>query len=204
MTIALRITIALFALLFSLPLSAIAQARSEESNPSTELPQQAGLGRDEKRVMEYLLKEWGQDFSITSVDIAIKALRLKASDAFRFRVGNYIKNHPELHRVIRQWGWQTVVLTPDEKLVARAIVNAERSKQKVPSIPEIARLVELSKKEAENAVAVLARYGILKRDRKAGGAGYVAAEPRYLNWQPWLDFQFHEVTLSSGRTFTVN
>jgi len=181
------------------------EARSEESSQPADAPKLTGLGRDERRVVQYLLKDWGQDFSITSVDIATKALGLKASGAFRFRVGDYIKNHPELHQVIRQWGWQTVVLTPDQKLVARAIVNAERHKEKAPSITEVAKGTGLSKKEAENAVAILARFGILKRDDSAGGVGYVAAEPRYLNWQPWLDFQFHQATLaSSGRSFAVN
>jgi hypothetical protein len=96
------------------------------------------------------------------------------------------------------------VLTPNEKLVARAIVNAERDKKTVPSRSELATLVGISEKDSEDAIRMLARFGILKRDRSAGGVGYVAAAPRYLNWQPWLDFQFHRVTLSSGRTFCVN
>ena len=25
-----------------------------------------------------------------------------------------------------------------------------------------------------------------------------------MNWQPWLDFQFHRITLASGRRFCVN
>ncbi len=33
---------------------------------------------------------------------------------------------------------------------------------------------------------MLARLGILKRDKSVGGIGYAAAETRYLNWQPWL------------------
>jgi len=51
---------------------------------------------------------------------------------------------------------------------------------------------------------MLARLGILKRDKSVGGIGYAAAETRYLNWQPWLDFQFHRVALSSGRIFNTN
>jgi hypothetical protein len=51
---------------------------------------------------------------------------------------------------------------------------------------------------------MLARLGILKRDKAVGGIGYAAAETRYLNWQPWLDFQFHRVALSSGRIFNTN
>jgi len=182
------------------------EVRKSESNPAPK-PNLSGLKADEKKVVEYLLKDWrdgADDYSITSVDIAMDALRLPASGGTRFRVGNYLKNHPELDEVLRQWGWQTVVLTPNEKLVARAIVNAERDKQKSPGKSDLARLVGISEKESDDALRTLSFFGILKRDRSAGGVGYIAAAPRYVNWQPWLDFQFHRITLSSGRIFCVN
>jgi hypothetical protein len=182
------------------------EIKKAESNATTK-PNLAGLKGDERRVVEYLLNdwnEWTEDYSITTVDIAMEALRLPPSSEMRFRIGKYIKNHPELHEVPRQWGWQTVVLTPSEKLVARAIVNAERDKQNAPARYDLAGLAGITEKEAEDAVRTLSRFGILKRSRSAGGVGYIAASPRYLNWQPWLDFQFHRITLSSGRTFCVN
>jgi len=180
------------------------EARRAESIAAPQNAGLAGLKGNDRRVVEYLLNEWGKDFSITSVDMAMDALKIRPSDDMRFRIGNHIKNHPELHEVIRRWGWETIVLTPNEKLVARAIVNAERDKQKLPAKGEIARMVGISEKEVERGVETLGRYEILKRDRSAGGIGYVATKPRYVNWQPWLDFQFHRVTLASGRTFAVN
>ncbi len=83
-------------------------------------------------------------------------------------------------------------------------MNAERDKQSPPSTADLTRMVGISEKEAQNAVEVLARFGILKRNRSVGGVGYVAAEPRYVNWTPWLDFQFHRMSLSSGRIFNTN
>jgi hypothetical protein len=180
------------------------EAATAGASATPQNPGLVGLTGNERRVVEYLLKDWGTDFSVTSVDIAMDALKLRRSDELRFRIGNHIKNHPELHAVLRRWGWETVVLTPNEKLVARAIVNAERDKQRPPSKAELAKMVGMSAKEVERAVEVLARYGILKRDRSVGGVGYVATKPRYVNWQPWLDFQFHRVTIASGRTFCVN
>jgi len=178
--------------------------KKAESDGDADSPRLIGLKADEQKVVRYLLKDWGQDFSITSVDIAMEALGLRQSDEMRFRIGNDIKNHPELHSVIRQWGWQTVALTPNEKLVGRAIVNAERNNQKAPSKVEVANAVGVSEKDEDRAIAMLRRYGILKRNKSAGGIGYVASESRYVNWQPWLDFQFHRVALSSGRIFNTN
>ncbi len=87
---------------------------------------QGQLNAQEQKVIDYLVNDWGQDFSVTSVDIAMAALKVERSDETRFRIGNYIKTHPELHEIIRRWGWVTLVLTPDEKLVARALINPER------------------------------------------------------------------------------
>ena len=171
---------------------------------TVENPGLTGLRGDDRRVVEYLVDDWGKDSAVTSVDMAMHALKLRASDEPRFRIGNHIKNHPELHAVLRQWGWETIVLTPDEKLVARAIVNAERDKHAPPSRADIARTVRISETDVDRAAAMLARYDILKVDRSVGGIGYVATKPRYVNWQQWLDFQFHRVSLASGRTFCVN
>ena len=156
-------------------------------------PGSAGLKDTDRRVVEYLVDDWGKDSAVTTVDIAMQAVKLQPSDETRFRIGNHIKNHPELHAVVRQWGWETVVLTPDEKLVARAIVNAEREKHAPPSRAELARMVRVSEKDVDRAVTMLARYDILKADRSVGGIGYAATKPRYVNWQQWLDFQFHRV-----------
>ncbi len=183
-------------------------AESKRAAASPNLaPNPAGLKDDERKVIDYLLKDWrnwDEEYSITTVDIAMDALHLPPSSDKRFRIGNYIKSHPELNEVLRDWGWQTIVLTPDEKLVARVIVNAERDKQKAPAKSDIARKVGVPEKEVDDAVRNLFRFGILKRNPSSGGIGYVAAAPRYVNWQPWLDFQFHRITLASGRSFCVN
>jgi|GEM_PF-281026 len=183
----------------------LVRANSKEDEAlASDRPKLTGLGADERRILEYLLDDWGKDFSVTSIDLAMRALRIRSSDELRFRVGSYIKEHPELHATLRRWGWQTLVLPPDEKLVARAIVNRQRDRQPLPSIAEIARLVGISQKQTKAALAMLERYHILKPDKSAGGVGYVATESRYLNWQPWLDFQFHTVALSDGRIFNTN
>lgn len=171
---------------------------------AAENPSLAALRGNDRRVVAYLVDDWGKDSANTSIDIAMKALKLPPSDQMRFRIGNHIKNHPELHAVLRQWGWETIVLTPDEKLVARAIVNAERDKKVPPSRAEISQIVHISARDVDRAAAMLARYEILKLNRSVGGIGYVATKPRYINWQQWLDFQFHRVSLGSGRTFSVD
>jgi hypothetical protein len=100
--------------------------------------------------------------------------------------------------VIRQWGWETLVLTPNEKLIARAIINAARDQKPAPALTEIPKAVAVSQNDVERSLMMLELYQILKRDESAGGVGYAVAAPRYLNWHPRLDFIYHRMAISSG------
>lgn len=164
----------------------------------------AGLSPQEKKVIEYLLGVWGKDHSVMSVDQAMAVVGLRSSDEARFRIGQYIKRHPELHVIIRRWGWETLVLTPNEKLIARAIINTARKQKPTPTLAAIAKAADISQNDVKRGLTMLEKYQILKRDEAAGGVGYAAAAPRYLNWHPRLDFVFHRMTVSSGRNTSVN
>ncbi len=161
------------------------------------------LKPQEQKVIDYLRGEWGKDHSITSVDIAMDAVGLKQSDETRFRIGSYIKAHPELHEAIRRFGWVTVVLTPDEKLIARTLVNAERDNKPAPGIADIAKEVGVKEDQVKRGLGTLERYEIIERNAARGGAGYKVVQ-RYLKWEPRLDFIFHTVTVGRGKRFNVN
>lgn len=163
---------------------------------------QGRLSAEEQKVIKYLVDDWGEDYSVTSVDIAMAALRVKPSDETRFRIGSHIKEHPEIHEIVRRWGWVTLVLTPDEKLIARTLINAERDGKPEPTIAEIAKAVGITEPQAEQGLSMLERYEIIQR-AASKGAGYKVV-PRYIKWEPRLDFIFHKVSLDSGRQFNVN
>lgn len=113
------------------------------------------LSPQEKKVIEYLQGVWGKDHSVMSVDQAMAVVGLRSSDETRFRIGQYIKQRPELHVIIRRWGWETLVLTPDEKLIARAIINAAREPQPTPTLAEITKAVGLSQNDVKRGLAML-------------------------------------------------
>lgn len=186
------------------PAERVSAQRAAGANATADNPGLVGVRRDERRVLEYLINDWNSDSAITSVDVAMDALKMRPSDEVRFRIGSHIKTHPELHATVRKWGWETIVLTPTEKLVARGIVNPERDKHAPPSKADLAKMVGTSERDVNRAVEMLARYDILKFDPSVGGIGYVTTKPRYTNWPQWLDFQFHRVSLASGRTFCVD
>ena len=170
---------------------------------SKQTPKKQGrLNSQEQKVIDYLVADWGKDYSITSVDIAMAALKMPTSDETRFRIGSHIKAHPELHEIIRRWGWVTLVLTPEEKLIARTLINAERDGKPQPTISEIAKAVEITEAQTDRGLSMLERYEIVQR-AASKGAGYKVV-PRYIKWEPRMDFIFHKVSLDSGRQFNVN
>ncbi|MGI9069280.1 MAG: hypothetical protein ACR2HX_23120 [Pyrinomonadaceae bacterium] len=163
---------------------------------------QERLNAEEQKVINYLVADWGEDYSVTSVDIAMTALKMKQSDETRYRIGSHIKAHPELHEIIRRWGWVTLVLTPDEKLIARTLINAERDGKPQPTISEIAKDVGVTVAQADRGLSMLERYEIVQRAATDDAAYKVV--PRYIKWEPRLDFIFHKVSLDSGRQFNTN
>jgi hypothetical protein len=164
---------------------------------------QRQLKPQEQKVIDYLVKDWGQDFSVTSVDIAMNAVKVQPSEETRFRIGSYIKVHPELHEVIRRWGWVTLVLTPDEKLIARALINAERENKPAPGIAELAKAVTVDEAQVKRGLSMLERYEVLRKETSAGQTSY-RVMPHYIKWEPRLDFVFHKVSLDDGRQFNTN
>lgn len=160
------------------------------------------LNRKEQKVIDYLVKDWAEDFNVTSVDTAMHALKIRRSDETSFRIGSYIKEHPELHEVVRRWGWVTLVLTNDEKLIARALINAERDGRPSPATRDLAIAVGISEAHLKRGLVMLERYEIIRKEGGAKKAYRVIS--RYLKWEPRLDFVFHKLTLDSGRQFNVN
>ena len=170
---------------------------------SKQIPRkQSQLNAEEQKVIKYLVADWGEDYSVTSIDIAMTALKVRPSDETRFRIGSYIKGHPELHEILRRWGWVTLVLTPDEKLIARTLINAERDGKQQPTVAEIAKAIGITETQVELSLSMLERYEIVQR-AASKGAGYQVV-PRYIKWEPRLDFIFHKVSLDNGRQFNVN
>ena len=187
----------LFAASMLLSLVAAGQAVGKQTPKKQER-----LTAEEQKVVKYLVADWGEDYSVTSVDIAMAALKMKPSEETRFRIGSHIKAHPELHEIIRRWGWVTLVLTPDEKLIARTLINAERDSKPQPTVAEIAKAVGITEARVDRGLSMLERYKIIQR-AASKGAGYKVV-PRYIKWEPRLDFIFHKITLDRGRQFNVN
>ena len=165
------------------------------------------LRPEEQQVLHFLKEDWDLDLSSTSVDLAMDTMGLGqlGPQTSGFRIGSYIKSHPELHLAVRTWGWETLVLRADEKLIGRAILMAMRDGKPSPSLADLA--VQLGISQGQGAHR--SRDDGPFRDTETGS--WVRGQrlcpgktKRYQKWESRLDFQFHTVRLSSGRQFNTN
>jgi len=159
----------------------------------------------QQKVLDYMLNDWNKPSRITGVELAMGDVGGQYSPDDRYAIGVFLKNNPRLHRTLRTFGWETAILTPNEKLIARIVSRAERENQNPPTREEFARIVEVSGAEVTDALEKLDRFGIMRRDPAVRGLGYRMAEDRYQDWEGAMRITFmnHRVQVEGEKPFEV-
>ncbi|MFQ5927361.1 MAG: hypothetical protein ACE5MH_08000 [Terriglobia bacterium] len=152
--------------------------------------EQTPLTSQQQKVLDYLRADWGVDTSVTGIDLAMEIVGGDYTDDDRYALGIYVREHPEVHRVIRMFGWETVALTPEEKRIARVLARAESEQQQPPSLAELARTLALRAEAIRDGLRVLERFGIIRRNPGVDGIGYQLAKARYVNWEGGMRITF--------------
>lgn len=165
-------------------------AFAEQVPQSAPMPLGTTLTVSQKKILDYLLANWGVDTAMTSIDLAMKSVGGKYTDEDRYVLGAYIREHPESSKFVRFFGWETVALNPEEKLIARHLSSAERGKRPAPSLEELAKLVEVSPESIREGLKMLQRFGLIRADSSAGGAGYRMASEDYVHWEGGMKITF--------------
>lgn len=192
-------SIAILAILFALASSAARQAAAQTaSTPLT-------LTEKQQKVLDYMLNDWNQPMRITGIDLAMQNVGGQYSPDDRYAIGVFLQNNPRLHRALRTFGWETVALTPTEKLIARIASRAEREKQVPPTREEFARNLEVSPAAVDDALKMLERFGIMRSDSEVKGLAFRMAEDRYQDWEGAMRITFmnHRVHVEGGKPFEV-
>lgn len=162
----------------------------------------APLTAKQQKVLNYLLADWGVDTSVTGVDLAMQIVGGNYAAEDRYAIAVYIREHPEMHRVLRRFGWVAVALSPAEKLIARQLSWAERENRSAPSLAELAGALDIPPTRIRDGLNMLERLGIIRRDPTAGGVGYRMASDRYVQWEGLgrIDFMYHRVNVEGLKT----
>ena len=162
----------------------------------------APLTPKRQKLLNYLLADWGVDTSVTGIDLAMKILGGNYTSEDRYTLAVYVREHPELHRVLRRFGWVSVALTPDEKLIARQLSWAEQEKRPAPTLAELARAVGIQPGSVSAGLRMLERLGVVRREPAAGAVGYRMANDRYVHWEGFgrIDFMYHRLRVEGLKT----
>lgn len=155
----------------------------------------APLTAKQQKVLDYLVANWGQDTAATGIDLAMKIVGGRYGPEDRYALGVEIREHPELHRVLRRFGWESVALNPEEKLIARQLSWAEREKRPAPTLDQLARAVGVRHRAIRDGLQMLERLAIIRRDPAVSEVGYRMASERYVHWEGLgrIDFMYHRV-----------
>lgn len=150
----------------------------------------APLTAKQQKVLDYLKANWGKDTAVTGIDLAMEIVGGDYTAEDRYALGVYVREHPEVDRVLRMFGWETVALTPNEKRIARVLSRAEQEERPAPVLQQLARTLELQPAVVTDGLHMLERFGILSRDATAGGVAYRMAKSRYVNWEGGMRITF--------------
>ncbi len=163
------------------------------------------LTAEQQRILDYMLADWNQPMHVTGIDLAMQIIGGQYTPDDRYAVGTFLRDNPRLHRTLRTFGWETVALTPTEKLIARILSRAEQEKQPPPTLEDLARELEVSPTNVRDGLKMLERFEIIRPDQAAGGVGYRMAEERYVDWEgPMrITFMYHRVRVEGGKPFEV-
>jgi hypothetical protein len=193
----LRLSITI-AIILTSALSAVSPAASQTPSPVT-------LTDKQEKVLDYMLNDWNKQMRITGVDLAMQNVGGQYSPDDRYAIGIYLRNNPRLHRTLRTFGWETVALTPTEKLIARIVSRSEREHQPPPTREQFAHELKVSPVAVADALKMLERFGIMRSDPAVKGLGYRMAEDRYQDWEGAMRITFmnHRVQVEGEKPFEV-
>ncbi len=181
-------------LVAALALAGPASAGTESAEPLTAKQQE---------VLENLQANWGVDLDVSSIAKAMERVGGTYTDDDRYALATYVRDHPELHQVLRRFGWITVALDPTEKVTGLLVSKAERDELPPPGLEEIAAITGTTPEAVASGLEMMERLDLVKRDAEAGELGYRMAKKRYTYWQGAfkIDFTAHQVHLHGVKDF---
>lgn len=166
-----------------------------------EQPAPTDLSAEGRNVVDYLFKDWREQFRSTTIPQAMDNLGMKPDDAFRLQVIDYLRANLDEARNLRFWGPNNYLLTNDEKLIAKFLLNTYRDEDRLPSRQEISGRVNIPEREVADRLAFMAHAGFLDATEDQA-SGYALAEGAG-QWGGPLRHNFHTIYVEGEPVFDV-
>ena len=187
---------------------------------------------DEKAIEKLLVNDWASGLRLTTVPQAMHRLGFVDDTEARWRTANRLydlwqstletpgklqevasaiglKSSSEMEALSQSWleqvvtwGRASIMLTDDEKLMARHIWTRHLQELPLPGFENIESALDISTKEVNNGIQILTRLGFLSVPGSPSIIGYTVAEDAD-RFNEGLGFSFHTVTLDGQETFGI-
>lgn len=182
-----------------LPLALYAQQSAQKASPDT-----GSLTPSERAVLRHLENDWEKRYRTTSINLAAEVLKLRISDASRLRLAQFIEANRSAFRAPARHRTTTVALTPQEKLIARAILLREAENKRSSTPAEIAGTLRLPVASLAPSLDVLQKFGVVVSEVEGKDRRYQVASqfPRRPSGRD-IAFFAHRVTVNGRDKFEV-
>ena len=159
------------------------------------------LSADGQQIVEYLLEDWGQRMHSTSIALAMENLGMKPNDALRLEVGEHFKAHTDLANNLKWWGTNNYILSNDEKLIAKYLINTYIDEKRIPDLQELSNEVGIPESNLNGRLNFMAQAGLLQAS-STEKLGYVLTD-KYNRWGGPMRYNFHTVAQENTKAFDV-
>ena len=187
---------------------------------------------DENAIEKLLVDDWASGLRITSVPQAMHRLGFADDLDTRWRIANTIydlwqstletpdkvqevasavglKNSAEVEALsqhwleqVATWGRASILLTDNEKLMARHIWARHLREQPLPRPENIETALNIPTQEVNSGIQMLTRLGFLSLQGSPSIIGYNLAEDAD-RFHEGLGFSFHTMTLDDDEQFGI-
>lgn len=153
------------------------------------------------QIIKYLLDDWDIPMHSTNIDLAMKNLNIEPDNVLRLQVGQYLRENVDIADNLKFWGANNYILNNEEKRIAKFIINAFNSENRMPLLTEAAEELKIPAEELKTRLTYMANAGLLVASGNEN-LGYGLADG-YELWGGPLKYNFHTITVENEKSFDV-
>ena len=159
------------------------------------------LSADGQKIVDFLLDDWGQRMHSTSISLAMENLGMKPNDTVRLEVGEHFRAHTDLANNLQWWETNNYILSNDEKLIAKYLINTYIDEKRIPDLQELSNEVGIPESNLNGRLNFMAQAGLLQAS-STEKLGYVLTD-KYNRWGGPMRYNFHTVAQENTKAFDV-
>jgi len=159
------------------------------------------LSADGQQIVDYLLEDWSERMHSTSISLAMENLGMKPNDAVRLEVGEHFRAHTDLANNLKWWGANNYILSNDEKLIAKYLINTYGVEKRIADLKELSMEVGIADNDLKGRLNFIAQAGLLQAS-STEKLGYALTD-KFTKWGGPLRYNFHTVKQEGAKAFDV-